>query len=312
MSESEEKEKLFTLVQIYLKQCNLIIWGSGATVPFGMPTMDSLKQELGITSEKNLEEILSACNDNERKKYEKNIFRIINEKDKKVHKEFSNNLLIEPIQRLIEFFYSSHPNLLHIITTNYDCILEYILAYYNFPFSDGYSGREFSKFKSKNFKSKECINLYKVHGSLRWHDNKFSHYNDMMDAIFPNIHKYEQAFNDPFRTLIHKSDDAISSSNSFLAIGFGFNDTHLTPKIVSAIEERKKIVVVTKKATDACKNMLDKASDYVLIEEGKKEQKTCFTYKEKGRKRKSSLTGSYWNIQEFNNIFNNEGIKTNE
>jgi len=42
----EEKEKVFTIIQNYLKKPPVVIWGSGATVPFGLPSMWSLNENI--------------------------------------------------------------------------------------------------------------------------------------------------------------------------------------------------------------------------------------------------------------------------
>lgn len=40
------KDELFTLIQEYMKNPPVVIWGSGATVAFGMPTMTELNSKL--------------------------------------------------------------------------------------------------------------------------------------------------------------------------------------------------------------------------------------------------------------------------
>mgnify|MGYP006322241107 CR=1 FL=1 len=42
----EVRERVFTVIQNYLKTPPVIIWGSGATVPFGLPSMNTLNQIL--------------------------------------------------------------------------------------------------------------------------------------------------------------------------------------------------------------------------------------------------------------------------
>ena len=56
----EQKTEVFTLVQKFLKNPPVIIWGSGATIPYGLPSMEGLKQclkhELGeLQEDTNLE-----------------------------------------------------------------------------------------------------------------------------------------------------------------------------------------------------------------------------------------------------------------
>ena len=235
----EIKNKLFEMTQNYLNPCPLIVWGSGATIPFGMPSMGELKQEIEITKEGNLEKILSNIKNKKTKSnYERKIFQIINERDSNLREKFiKNHQEIKSLFNFINYFYNSHPQRVDIITTNYDCVLEYMFSYYGIPYSDGFSGREFSEFNEKMFKDKNQVNLYKVHGSLRWHKARYSHHNSMMDGIFPTREKYEKAHLDPYRTIITKSDEAIKRAKCFLFIGFGFNDQHITSEIEKLLDK---------------------------------------------------------------------------
>ena len=304
--EKDIKNKLFKMIQDYLKPCPLIIWGSGATIPLGMPSMENLKKALSITEKGNLEKILSRVSDNEKiREYEEKIYKTINKRDAEFRKKLANDdSVIQPLNNLIGYFYDSHPRIINIITTNYDCVLEYVLSYYRLPYSDGFSGREFSQFIEENFKKDGChINLYKVHGSLRWCKGRYSHYNSVMDAIFPTLEKYQKAScNEPYRTIISRADDAIKNAKCFLCIGFGFNDEHITPKIEKSITEGKKIVLLAKKATESTKAKLRKASNYMLVEKGSKKNTTQFSFTEDNEPK--ILEGGYWKIGngEFNQV----------
>lgn len=295
------KDKIFKLVQDYLKPCHVIIWGSGATIPFGMPSMMELKEKLKITENGNLEEILSSItNEQEIVNYKNNIFKIINHEDASFLGSINDDTF-RNLNLLIKYFYDAHPNCLNIITTNYDCVLEYLLAYYDYPFSDGFSGRELSNFNEENFKNKKHINTIKVHGSLRWNQNsKYSYCNDSMKAIFPNNEKYREASQEPFRTLIAKSDSIIKQSKGFLVVGFGFNDEHLTPKIEQAIKSNGNVVIVTKTATEQTKAKINNATKFVLIESY--DGKTKFSYKENNENKESILDGEFWKLENFKNI----------
>jgi len=47
MKQQEEiLENIFKIVQTFLKNPPLIVWGSGATIPFGLPSMRNLNEEL--------------------------------------------------------------------------------------------------------------------------------------------------------------------------------------------------------------------------------------------------------------------------
>ena len=305
INDSINKDLIFSKIQTYLKRSPVIIWGSGATIPVGMPSMQEIKNHLNITEEGNIENILSDIQDNKiKERYEQEIYSYINKKDA----WFRANMMekhadvVKSFRELVNYFYKSHPQKLNIITTNYDCILEYILSYYGFPYSDGFSGREFSTFDTANFKNKNNINLYKVHGSLRWFNKRYCCYNSMMDGIFPTVDKHFRATQDPFRALITKADEAINEASCFLVIGFGFNDEHLTPRLYESIDNKSEIVVVTKKATESLNSRLQSVSKYIIIEEGDSPEKTNFRCQDDNSKITEALDGRYWHIEEFNNI----------
>ena len=309
MSDMEDKDNIFKLIQDYLKPCPVIIWGSGGTIPFGMPSMQQLKEHLEIKEEGNIEKILAdLINDDDEKKceYKNKIFKFIDGYDKKLRGEIrKDHSMLGPLNSIIKYCYCAHPHNLNIITTNYDCVLEYCLSVNQLPYSDGFSGREFSKFDKENFRKQDCINVIKVHGSLRWTKNSYcyySYFNEDMEAILPTANKFKEVFEEPFRTLIRKSENIISESKSILSIGFGFNDEHLTPTINDVIRDNSKIVIVAKKATEAIKEKVKSANKFILIEEAEG-GKTKFSFKEE-IEQEIITTGNYWKLDEFARIVN--------
>ena len=87
--------------------------------------------------------------------------------------------------------------------------------------------------------------------------------------ISPGKNKYREAYENPYRDLIQKADTLIDNAESFLVIGFGFNDEHLTPKIKEKVNNGTPLVLITKEITNSCRNELERAQKYVLLEENK-------------------------------------------
>ena len=56
--EQQMKDEAFTVIQNFLKDPPVIIWGSGATIPYGLPSMNDLNKKLksAIPSLQELEE----------------------------------------------------------------------------------------------------------------------------------------------------------------------------------------------------------------------------------------------------------------
>ncbi|MCZ0931883.1 MAG: SIR2 family protein [Oligoflexia bacterium] len=271
MSQTEnQKSEIFKIVQKFLKDPPVIIWGSWATIPYGLPSMNDLKKCLkseleGLKEDTNLEIELGKIDDqNKIDKIKKIIRNEIFKKDLEcLKKSIEDHSYFKAIEDIIKKFYKAHPQKIDIITTNYDCILEYTLSNAKYSFTDGFTGRALANFNSKAFKTKNIINLIKVHGSLNWFFDKNrrifylpskNNFNNLKYAmVLPaGKNKHSETFEEPYRTLITKSDSAIEQASSFLAIGFGFNDEHLTPKIDNKIKENTPIVIISKKATNSC------------------------------------------------------------
>ena len=312
-----QTDEFFKLVQKFLKAPPVIIWGSGATIPYGLPSMDdlkeSLKPELGeLDINTNLEIELGKIDDTKRIDKVKKIIR--NEVSKKqlecLQKAIQSMNYFKAITDMIKKFYDIHPRKIDIVTTNYDCILEYALSKSDYNFTDGFTGKPLSNFHSEAFGEKEIVNLIKVHGSLYWLSDENNNIFCLLyeyefetlkyTMILPARERkyYETFIKEPYRTLIGKSDEVIQKANSFLVVGFGFNDEHLTPKVDSKVKAGTPIVIITEKATDSCIKKLNNAEQYCLFE--KDENKTKVTFKKKESSEESiKLKGNYWKLNKF-------------
>lgn len=273
-------EEVFTTIQTYLKAPPLVIWGSGATIGFGLPSMSNLKDEIG----KGLPEFDKNCTDLEfelgKDKYEsylpkirKIIRDVINSADIKAKEQLLKCTDdYEGIHRLTCFCHDPHPKVMNVVSTNYDRILEYVWGYYGLRYTDGFEQQELSVFDENRFLDKNMINIMKVHGSLDWFNidhevRKLSTDFDYEPAMIPpGKNKYRTTHNSPYRELMQKSDDAIKRAQSFLVIGFGFNDEHITPLVRKKTTAGTPIVIVTKKVTSTTEQQLEKAKKVIYVE----------------------------------------------
>lgn len=311
----DTKDMAFKIIQSFLKNPPLVIWGSGATIPFGMPSMSDLNDILKAkitdfnNSNNNLEEELG------KEEYKSNLPEIrktiwdkVKEADCKIPEQLiCNTQIFDGIKKLVEKLIDSHPKVANVITTNYDCVLEYTLDYNGISFTDGFNGRELSSFDENLFMDKNIVNIVKVHGSLNWFNVKgdarilVATTNQSPLIIPPGKNKYQEAYNMPYRELIQKSDSLIKVANSLLAVGFGFNDEHLTPEIKKKINNNTPIVLITKKVTDAAKTELKGATKYVLIEE-ENDNKSKITYRDLNVEQIITIEGGYWQLTKFMEI----------
>ena len=309
---------IFTKIQKFLNNPPVIIWGSGATIPFNLPSMAQLNDALRKKIEdfnptnENLENELGKPEYEERMpEIRKAVWDMVNQADRQVYEKLTagNPDDIEPIKNMIEKFQDCHPKVVNIITTNYDRILEYTMAYHTIPFTDGFSGRDFSIFSETNFQKRDLVNLIKVHGSLNWfkiaNSVRFlSDYSECCESIIicPGKNKYQEASQSPYRDLIQKSDNLIQKANSFLVVGFGFNDEHLTPKIKEKMSVGTPLVLATREVTESCKKEMAQAQKYIFLQKCKEsDNKTLVTIKEgRGAEiEEKSINGNYWQLNKF-------------
>ena len=313
------KNDVFIIVQDFLKNPPLIVWGSGATIPFGLPSMKDLNEELKYKIEDfdekndNLEIELGKEQYKEKMPEIKQIiWGKVNQADisvlEKIISKNTNNF--KGIKTMISKFTDAHPQVLNIITTNYDRVLEYIMSYNDMPFTDGFNGKTLSIFDESKFKNEKIVHLVKVHGSLNWFDiNGETHFLPSMlkDAIpkiiTPSKKKYQETYCRPYRALIRESDNLIQNANSFLVVGFGFNDEHLTPEIRKKVNNGTPIVLITRNVSESSLSELINAEKYMLFEQAKN-NKTKVSYKKNSRSKKEEveLNGNFWELDKFMEI----------
>ncbi len=310
-------DEIYQTIQEYLKVSPLVIWGSGATIGFGLPSMSKLKDEIGNA----LPTFDKTCTDLEaelgKDKYEadlpqirKIIRNVVCDADIKAKEQLlKNSDDFEGIRRLTKFCHDPHPKVMNVVSTNYDRILEYVWGYNGLFFTDGFEQHELAEFDENKFQDKDIINLMKVHGSLDWFEidhevrklNTDFGYDPVM--IPPGKNKYRTTHNSPYRELMQKSDDAIKKASSFLVVGFGFNDEHITPLVGKKTRNGTPIVVVTKEVTSTTEKELEKAKKVIYVEAASDITKSHIRIIENGSTVSDSVEdGQYWSLNKFMDI----------
>ena len=338
-------EQIIKRLQTWTNSVPLIILGSGASVPFGIPSMlelgNFLKDEISFTDTEDQTQFetfktnFDSCKDLEstlldmqlRKSVSNEIivktWELINNKDLELYE----NLLQEndnfPLSQLITYLLSTTKQKVSIVTTNYDRLAEYATNLANAFICNGFSQNFFGHFsntihkndftKTQGFAGQ--VNIWKVHGSLDWFKS-----NDDVDFNFPlrkqipnnyipsivtpGIDKYYQTHLEPFRTIFTESDNEIQKANGFFCIGYGFNDKHVQPKLITQIKNGKPIIVITKKLTAKTKEAVinNSCKNYILFEQANDNDTRIYTPDfSKGE----IIEGqSYWRLEEYLKLIN--------
>lgn len=323
MDQEETKSQVFSVVQQLLQRTPLLIWGSGATVACGLPTMKELGQyvknrlSLPIDENANFEEEL--C----KSEFEphlglirKCIWECINKADLKARDRLisGEDDSLKAIASLLTTFCRNHPQTVKIVTTNYDRVLENVSAWNGLSFTDGSGLGDLTGFSTNKFKGNENVKIVKVHGSLSWGRFKGGALPRVANTvvaglenviIIPGNNKYREAYNSPYRELIQVSDEYVDEATAFLVIGFGFNDMHITPKVSEKIKNGTPVVIVTMYPSKNTCDLISTAKRYVVLSKDKKQpEQTRVDFKANDSSATETVTlpGKLWSLLGFMEI----------
>lgn len=335
-------EQFTRQLQLWTNQIPLIILGSGASVPFGLPSMwklgEYIKENVILTDpldiiqfeefkthfdrNGNLESTLLSLQlrDTVLKQIVIRTWEMVNKIDLDIYSQLSSEFDF-PLRKLISHLLNTAGRKLSIVTTNYDRLAEYASSLSKAIICTGYSQNYFGHFSpyihTNNLTSivgySGQVNIWKVHGSLDWFTIREQESIQMpllhalpIDSkpmiVTPGLSKYLETHNEPYRTIFTQADAAIETANSYICIGYGFNDIHVQPKLITQIKTNKPIVVLSKEITDNTKSAIieSKGARYILMEEasgGRDTKIYSSTYGEH-----TIENQSYWQLEEFNKL----------
>jgi len=334
-----DKEALLKLLQDWTNRVPLLILGSGASIPFKLPSMWTLGEHLKnsisfvdpddqtqfkefIIQLEKLKDLELALHEiHIRPKVLKEIiiktWELVNKHDLEANDLFISDNLEFPLANLINHLISTTDKKLSIITTNYDRLAEYAAslagAFICNGFASNYMG-QFSNFiHQNNFSTLKGfngqVNIWKVHGSLDWFKSsqdvdfqlplRHSIPKDFRPSIVtPGLTKYLETQLEPFRTILTQADTEIENAKGYLCIGYGFNDIHIQPKLITQIKKDKPIIVITKELSPKTKEAIfHKSKSYILIEEANTNDTRIYSSNFTGPEILTNV--SYWALGEY-------------
>ncbi|MBK1791706.1 SIR2 family protein [Persicirhabdus sediminis] len=331
----ETLEIISKQAQDYYRNTPVIILGSGASAAFGMSGMGNLAKHLmahvhladlpgndkaswcnfceklnaGIDLETALHDVPLSTELTCRIVYE--TWTLLAPEDFKVFKDSLNNSTLFPLGKLLKHMFRSTARELNIITPNYDRLAEYACEqesiHHYTGFSHGYRGHS----ARKNYLScSRQVNIWKVHGSLGWFTNSngvitfLSNINEIPDGltpliVTPGIEKYRSTHKEPYKTIIHESDDVMDEASAYLCVGFGFNDEHIQTKLVNRCANNgASVIIITYELTDATKKFIahEGTNKYLAIEAAHNNKSRIYSSLLDGP---VEVDGDFWSLQGF-------------
>lgn len=293
--------------QDYYNKAPLIILGSGASAAHGMSGMGALAKHLvantdisglsageieawekfcqvldaGVDLEAALHQV--AVTDELTSRIIKSTWSLINAEDIHIFNESLQNQVMFPLSRLLRHMFKSSLTKLNIVTTNYDRLAEYACDQERIHHHTGFTHGFFRQLAAPNeINSARRVNIWKVHGSLDWFKSPLEDIvalsniqgipvNYKPEIVTPGTQKYQTTHLEPYRSIINNADQAITAANSYLCIGYGFNDEHIQPKLMARCQRQNTpITIITYALSGAAKKLITdgKAQNYLAIERG--------------------------------------------
>lgn len=293
--------------QEYYSKAPVIILGSGASAAYGMSGMGALSKHLiaytDITElshkdtlaweefcallidKVDLETALHRISISETltSRIIETTWGLINSEDTSIFIKSLQSNSFFALTKLLRHIFSSNLKTANIITTNYDRLAEYACEQGRFYHYTGFTHGYFRQLATPTeVSTTRKVNIWKVHGSIDWFhspledtiaiSNIQSIPNDFKpEIVTPGVQKYQKTHLEPYRSIINNADLAINAANSYLCIGYGFNDEHIQPKLMSKCQRQNTpITIITYALSDSAKKLIlgERAKNYLAIERG--------------------------------------------
>ena len=243
-------------------------------------------------------------------------WKFLNAADFRIFEQLLIDRRFLPLTQLFQHLLRSTATELQVVTPNYDRLAEYAAEAAGFC---SYTGFSFSIFGTRAVdvpriqvgrRLARTVNVWKVHGSLGWFSGRDgsivalppleaipSGFNPVI--VTPGTEKYRRTHEEPFRSAMHRADDAVARANAFLCIGYGFNDDHLQPLMMERCTRPEvPLVLITKEISITAHRFLKsgRCSRYVALEESPNGTRMFSHEVPEGLE---LANNSYWRLDQF-------------
>jgi hypothetical protein len=199
-----------------------------------------------------------------------------------------------PMRRLIRHLAFAE-GAAHIITSNYDRLVEYSVELAGLAVDTGFYGTYYARYmpcESKVALSqfvpqrnkatlkrvlRAHVALHKPHGSLDWflHGDEPVRCSHFIDAqrlmITPGTSKYRLGYDSPFDLHRGSANQAIDAASRFLTLGYGFNDDQLETHLRPRLRAGRPCVLLAKALTESARKVVEECDSVLALVEGSSE-----------------------------------------
>ena len=337
----DEEAKLLIELQDFFQEGVVIVVGSGLSARYGLPGMPHLADHLQATVPSSLaaaDEV--AWNDIVRelkagrgleaalqsKAVSEGLLQIlvresaacIEEKERDLLRSIATGLAISPISHLIGHILKSSRDI-HIVTPNYDRLIECQLERANIPINTSYVGSYLAWYDSERsaIAQKEYILdgkrirtvhhrhvcIHKPHGSLDWYvqNNQVIRSFERLELpraiITPGLAKYRVGYSLYYDQQRSAAARALEKAQRVLVIGYGFNDDQLEHSWCPGLTTSKRLVILTKNLTPNALTLLSSSGTAIALCEDPNNPLNALVYR--GCATPKSFSKRLWDLDIF-------------
>lgn len=176
-----------------------------------------------------------------------------------------------------------------VITTNYDRLVELAAEMAGLFLDCGFVGSHYAacnpelshaslrsailkRGRKQKFEYRSHVVLDKPHGSLDWYLKDEMPIRSPYELALPRLmitpgqSKYHRGYEQPFDHHINHGNQAVDRASGIIAIGFGFNDSHLQRHLEPRIKQGLPCLIITRELTEAASALLEVSSNVIGIE----------------------------------------------
>jgi len=300
-------EDLARSAQHFLAERPIIVLGTGATIPHGLPSMPELADLLLAAIQGNppgWEEFsvhLDTTKDLEQALHDVGLpgetveilvaatWEIISSKDSEFYEQLLKGPIAFPLADLFKYLLATADSHIRVVTTNYDRLAEYAANYVGAYVSTGVTAGWLQRFVPSSVNAERPpapgyegqVSVLKVHGSLDWFRDATDDVvgvplaraippNTQPLVVTPGVTKYRAVHKDPFRTVMTAADAVLRAARCYVCVGYGFNDEHVQPILVNRVMKSDiPLVIVTKQLTEPIRKafLTNPPKKFIFLEE---------------------------------------------
>jgi|GEM_PF-109139 len=300
-------EDLARHAQHFLSERPVVVLGTGATIPHGLPSMPVLSDLLveaikgnppgweefavRLDKTKDLEQVLHdvALPADTVEILVDKVWEIISSKDLEFYEQLLKGPVTFPLADLFKYLLRTADSCIQVVTTNYDRLTEYAANYAGAYVSTGVTTGWLQRFVPVSVNSERPpapgyegqVFVLKVHGSLDWFRDATDNIvgvplartippNMQPLVVTPGVTKYRAVHKDPFRTVMSAADTVLRGASCYVCVGYGFNDEHVQPILVNRVMKSNiPLVLVTKQLTEQTRQafLRNPPKKFIFLEE---------------------------------------------